>query len=251
MFEYIVDYNLKPAGRYTPRAKTKRILLHHTSGGSKETVQGIHAYHLSKGHKGIDYNICVQQDGTVAWGRGLEYSGGSVNNSNPPTKGMNNDSVAIAALGDFERNEMPEVQKEAVLRVVRDVAQYYGITEIKGHCEVAGRDYTDCPGRYFPLDEARRCAIDVEDEPAQPEAGEYEFALGRLLKLCSPMLRGDDVQAVQRTLALNYGYDIVRDGIYGKKTKAAVEDFQGKSGLKKDGIVGKATCGALNGRWDG
>ena len=75
---------------------------------------------MSNGHKGIDYNICVEKDGTIAWGRGLEYCGGSVNNSNAPTKGMNDDSVAIVALGNYEATQMPTEQKEALKRVVRE-----------------------------------------------------------------------------------------------------------------------------------
>ena len=136
-------------GALTPRRATKRILLHHTSGGDAETVAGIHAYHLSKGHKGIDYNICVERDGSVAWGRGLTYCGGSVNSSAALTRGMNDDSVAIAVLGDFEHSHMPKAQADALFRVTRDVAQYYGLAEIKGHSEVAGRSYTDCPAGIF------------------------------------------------------------------------------------------------------
>ena len=44
------------------------------------------------------------------------------------------------------------------------------------------------------------------------------------------------------------GFDIEVDGIFGKKTEAAVKDFQLKFGLKEDGIVGKKTREALIGR---
>ena len=37
------------------------------------------------------------------------------------------------------------------------------------------------------------------------------------------------------------GYDIEVDGIYGDKTREAINDFQRKSGLKEDGICGKDT----------
>lgn len=57
--------------------------------------------------------------------------------------------------------------------------------------------------------------------------------------------RGDDVKTVQQKLK-NWGYYSGSvDGIYGPKTKAAVEYFQRKNGLKVDGIVGKATFAAL------
>lgn len=120
MFEYVKDYGLKFKGTLVPRKSTKRILLHETCGGPLETVLGIHAYHLSRGHKGIDYNICVEKDGGVVWGRGLEYCGGSVNNSNISTKGMNDDSVAIVALGNFDIDQMPEAQKDGIKRITRE-----------------------------------------------------------------------------------------------------------------------------------
>lgn len=181
MFEYVKDYGLQFNGVRTPRKATRRILLHHTEGGSAETVQGIHAYHKSRGHKGIDYNICVEKDGTVAWGRGLEYCGGSVNNSAAGTKGMNDDSIAIAALGNYQVDQMPEAQKEALKRITRDVAQYYGIKEIKGHNEVAGKAYTTCPGQHFPLDEIRAYALgnNPQPAPAPSEPADSDWEAGR------------------------------------------------------------------------
>jgi len=257
LFEYVKDYRLQFAGALTPRKTTRRILLHHTSGGSAETVPGIHAYHLSRGHKGIDYNICVERDGTVAWGRGLEYCGGSVNNTNPPTRGMNNDSVAIVALGDFEHNQMPDAQKEALKRVTRDVAQYYGISEIKGHNEVAGRDYTDCPGQYFPLEEVRAYAAggapqETSAPSPAPQPGGTP-ALTRNLKLASPMMRGEDVRQAQERLAYHRAQPGKTDGIFGSNTRAAVVRFQkariaegddlGSAGA--DGVIGPKTWALL------
>lgn len=252
-FEYVKDYRLQFAGALTPRKVTRRILLHHTSGGDAETVPGIHAYHLSKGHKGIDYNICVERDGTVSWGRGIAYCGGSVNNTNASTKGMNNDSVAIVALGDFERNAMTDAQKEALKRIARDVVRHYGIAEIKGHNEVAGQDYTDCPGKYFPLDEVRAYALGGAGEPTpapvpQPPKDDIP-ALTRNLRLTSPMTRGDDVRAAQAQLAFHKAQPGKIDGVFGNKTREAVIRFQkariaegddlGSAGA--DGVIGPKT----------
>lgn len=53
--------------------------------------------------------------------------------------------------------------------------------------------------------------------------------------------RGTQVKVLQWLLNLN-GYDAgVIDGIFGKKTKAAVEAYQMTNGLEADGIVGKKT----------
>lgn len=56
---------------------------------------------------------------------------------------------------------------------------------------------------------------------------------------------GDDVRALQERLN-ELGYSCgAADGIFGRKTKAAVVAFQGDHGLSADGIVGPATKAAL------
>ncbi len=56
---------------------------------------------------------------------------------------------------------------------------------------------------------------------------------------------GEDVERLQNLLAdLGY-YDVNVDGIFGSKTKSAVQNFQTNSGLIADGIVGPATSQIL------
>lgn len=69
----------------------------------------------------------------------------------------------------------------------------------------------------------------------------------RNLKVTHPMMRGEDVKAVQEQLQ-KLGISPGKiDGIYGPKTEAAVKAFQKKAGLTVDGIVGKKTWAALFG----
>ena len=59
------------------------------------------------------------------------------------------------------------------------------------------------------------------------------------------MGKGDTVKTAQQKLK-NWGYyKGAVDGIYGPKTKSAVEYFQRKNGLKVDGIIGPNTLKAL------
>ena len=68
--------------------------------------------------------------------------------------------------------------------------------------------------------------------------------ISRQLWLTAPMMRGDDVIAVQQRLhAMGATIDV--DGLYGRGTRTAVVDFQKRSGLEADGIVGQATWGRL------
>jgi hypothetical protein len=68
--------------------------------------------------------------------------------------------------------------------------------------------------------------------------------ISRQIWLASPMMRGDDVLAVQERLRAA-GAAIEPDGLYGRATRNAVVDFQKRCGLEADGIVGQATWGRL------
>lgn len=68
----------------------------------------------------------------------------------------------------------------------------------------------------------------------------------RYLKLTNPYMQGDDVLEVQQKLIAR-GYTITgsADGTFGKKTDAAVRQFQADQGLAVDGVVGPKTWAAL------
>lgn len=70
----------------------------------------------------------------------------------------------------------------------------------------------------------------------------------RLLKLTSPMMKGDDVKEFQ-TLVNAKGYSPGKiDGIYGNNSVSACKAFQKASGLSVDGMCGDKTWAALEGR---
>lgn len=69
----------------------------------------------------------------------------------------------------------------------------------------------------------------------------------RKLKLETPYMRGDDVLWMQtRLTGLGYSVGTV-DGVFGSKTKAAVQSFQKAKGLVVDGVAGESTITALGG----
>lgn len=75
---------------------------------------------------------------------------------------------------------------------------------------------------------------------------ESGYALGdRLLYHRQPMLRGDDVAALQGALNA-LGFDAGKeDGIFGPDTVAAVREFQRNAGITVEGICGPETVAAL------
>lgn len=75
----------------------------------------------------------------------------------------------------------------------------------------------------------------------------------RLLKVTTPLMRGDDVKALQE-FALKHFPGYARDhlgrdhafGLYGDGTAAFVGEFQTRTGLKPDRVVGPATWAKLD-----
>jgi peptidoglycan hydrolase-like protein with peptidoglycan-binding domain len=63
------------------------------------------------------------------------------------------------------------------------------------------------------------------------------------------MMRGDDVAELQRRLTAAGFACGETDGIFGKRTYAAVKAFQTSRHLVVDGIVGRHTVEALGGIW--
>lgn len=69
-------------------------------------------------------------------------------------------------------------------------------------------------------------------------------AFSRILKLSSPLLRGNDVLALQTQLGIPVGQ---RDGVFGQATQQAVIAYQNRLQLTADGVVGRRTWASLFG----
>lgn len=78
--------------------------------------------------------------------------------------------------------------------------------------------------------------------PVLQEANTAHGTAKRDLKLSAPMMRGDDVKALQARLMV-MGYDLGAsgaDGVYGSKTDLAVKLFQNRAKAMKNGICDEA-----------
>lgn len=79
----------------------------------------------------------------------------------------------------------------------------------------------------------------------------YRIVFTRVLKKVVPMMKGDDVMALQVLLNEATAADLAVDGIFGSKTERAVREYQELKGLKVDGKAGEKTITALGGIWVG
>lgn len=91
-----------------------------------------------------------------------------------------------------------------------------------------------------PQDPPIRAATDDHERP-RDEPGNR----ARRLKLTTPRMRGDDVKRLQDALKAAGQAPGRSDGIFGRKTDAAVRGFQASRGLEVDGIVGPVTAAVL------
>jgi N-acetylmuramoyl-L-alanine amidase len=128
---------------------------------------------------------------------------------------------------------------------VRDLQRRLAAAGIAGRVDGTYSEHTERSVRVFQLE--RGLHVDgvcgPETWAALIESG---YRLGdRLLYLCRPMLRGDDVVELQRRLNA-LGFDAGReDGIFGPATERALGAFQRDAGLASDRVCGPATLAAL------
>ncbi len=95
-------------------------------------------------------------------------------------------------------------------------------------------------------------------EPESPASGEPVSPVSPEPPSASPSLsvpedvtlqegdEGDDVTSLQRALVQLGFLTAEPDGVFGEKTRVAVEAFQESAGLEVDGVVGPGTAAAIN-----
>lgn len=175
------------------RQTTERIILHH-SASSVASAEDIHRWHLNNGWEGAGYHFLVRKDGKVYRMRPEEKIGAHAY--------MNNyNSLGICFEGNFEVEQMPDIQVQAGKELVAYLKNKYGINKVQGHRDV---NSTSCPGRNFRFNEiANGQATDVVIEKPQ------QNATGK-------------IATIQSTLNSRYGFNIAVDNIYGSETKTAL-----------------------------
>jgi N-acetyl-anhydromuramyl-L-alanine amidase AmpD len=136
----IIEANLEFRNRLAKRSRTDYIVLHHAD-WSECSVYDIHRSHLAKGWAGIGYAYFVSKDGEVYQGRPPDAIGAHCKNYNAR-------SVGICAEGDYETEQMPGYQKNAIVSLLVWLKKQYPNAKIVGHRDLFP---TACPGRNYPF----------------------------------------------------------------------------------------------------
>lgn len=172
----------------------KQIFLHHAEARSC-TIQDVHNWHLSNGWSGCGYHFFVDKQGKVYRGR-LENSIGA------HCKGHNTNSLGICAEGNYMLEDMPAVQKNAIIELCKHLCSKYGIIDVKGHKEAPYA--TDCPGTKYPLQEIKNAIKIKESKPKYTVQYCLEFQkfFNKVTKTRAPL---------------------AEDGIYGPATEKAIQ----------------------------
>lgn len=124
------------------RARTARIVLHHTGGGARENpdAAAVHAAHRRLGWAGIGYHYLVRRDGTIERGRPAPAAGAHA-------EGWNGVSLGVALCGNFCLADPSDAQLEACAMLLAVLAASSGVpldaAHVVGHRALAA---TACPG---------------------------------------------------------------------------------------------------------
>ena len=150
----IIETNLEFNSNYSVMKEVEGILLHNSGVSVLQSIEVIHNYHKNKGWAGIGYHYYVRKDGSV-------YRGRPENMAGAHCPSVNSTSIGICAEGNFNEETMSEVQKQAIIELIKDIKSRYNIKWIKGHREILA---TSCPGTNFPIEEIKN-AVENEKEP--------------------------------------------------------------------------------------
>lgn len=225
------------------RWRVKGVVVHHS--GVDDPPKGVRAvyaferHHLSKGWDGIGYNWLVDETGTIFEGRGWAARGAA-------TKGWNSRSVSVCYTGNGFRAVHANALA-SITTVITEAESHFGKPLwVSTHRR---KSSTTCPGDV--LGNWVEGGMTAVHNPSDVDwAAIVQYIKDLHAKISHKPLkrgaRGLEVRVVQAHLN-HRGFDAgVVDGIYGRRTKAAVKAFQGSQGfLKANGVVDGDTFNAL------
>ena len=192
----IIETNLEFNSNYNEMKEVEGIVLHNSGVTVLQSVETIHNYHKNKGWAGIGYHYYVRKDGYIYRGRAETMAGAHC-------PGANSNSIGICAEGNFNEETMSDVQRQAIVELIKDIKSRHNIKWIKGHREIIA---TSCPGANFPLEEIKNAVENVEDK-------EISQTTKSIVDLANEVIAGKYGVGEARKQALGSLYNEVQDKV--------------------------------------
>jgi len=124
------------------------IVIHHSATATDITAQQIREEHLKRGWDDIGYHFVIAVDGSIEKGRNEDVVGAHA-------LGINQHSLGICCIGNFQIHDIPHAQLAALQTLVEELSLRYSIpaAQIIGHCDVTceerGGRRSQCPGKFL------------------------------------------------------------------------------------------------------
>lgn len=233
------------------RKRTELIVVHVTGtpprwdGG----VAGVRRMHLKRGFSDIGYGGGLRLNGAREIGRGLDQIGAHV-------RGWNSTTLGLFITGGVDANGKPqnnatEVQLSAMIDWLGElVSGPFPNAKICGHRDLSPD--LDGDGIIEPHEHMKACpCFDVipwannNGLPGADIRGNWDE--GTLVNIKGPDDRSAWLQKLLAQTGVQFG---PVDGIIGKRTIAAINEFQSYSGLPETGVFDPETVAVLRARFD-
>jgi N-acetylmuramoyl-L-alanine amidase len=135
------------------------IILHHSASPDHETLKdfdAIRRYHIDhNGWRDIGYHFVIEDvDGAAQ-----VFSGRPVDQNGAHCPGMNQKSIGICMVGNYDIAPPPAHLVDGLITVLTELMSEYKIPveKILPHRAAAQPGHaTACPGKFFPMDEIKR-----------------------------------------------------------------------------------------------
>lgn len=242
-----------PENSTQPRITPTQVILH--SAVDAPGPSSLWSY-FRRSDVTVESHFFVKWDGTVEQYMDTEVRADANRHANAR-------AISIETEDDGNPDATPwsDAQIDAIVRIIRWAHEVHGIPlRLCPAWDQPGIGYhtmfgapgpwtpvaKTCPGRARIAQMPRIMAALGSNAPATPPAPAPKSSDPRLLRLTSPMMRGQDVRDWQTILvAAGHLGDREVDGIFGPRTEAATKAFQRALKVKADGIVGPATRQAV------
>lgn len=152
------------ASIYLWKVRWHYIVIHHSAGnfGTIDFLQKVHRQRqTSDPIDAIPYHYVIGNGNGLAmgeiasdWRKEYDIWGAHVSARNP---NKNFFGIGICLVGNFEEDNVPEKQYEALVHLTKILMQRYNISSqrVSGHGLTRGES-TKCPGKHFPMDKFRK-----------------------------------------------------------------------------------------------